>query len=65
MSVHNPHDKCIKDVLSERTQAVELLQEIVPVQISSLLDWQTPQAEPDGFVDEEQRELFADETQDK
>ncbi|MCB1172517.1 MAG: Rpn family recombination-promoting nuclease/putative transposase [Leptospiraceae bacterium] len=65
MSVNNPHHKFIKDVLSERTQAVASLQAIVPVEIAGLLGWQTLQAEPDSFVDEELRELFADETQQK
>ncbi|MCB1172513.1 MAG: Rpn family recombination-promoting nuclease/putative transposase [Leptospiraceae bacterium] len=52
-------------MLSGRTQAVELWQEIVPVEIAGLLDWQTLQAEPGSFVDEELQELFADETQEK
>ena len=65
MSVNNPHDKFIKDVLSERTQAVASLQAIVPVEIAGLLDWQTLQTEPDSFVDEELQELFAEETQEK
>ena len=65
MSVNNPHDKFIKDVLSESSHAVASLQAIVPVEIAGLLDWQTLQTEPDSFVDEELQELFADETQEK
>ena len=65
MSVNNPHDKFIKDVLSESSHAVASLQAIVPVEIAGLLDWQTLQTEPDSFGDEELRELFADETQEK
>ena len=54
------HDKFSKALLSERENAIDFLQNFLPVEVVSLLDLQTWELEKESFVDENLQEQFSD-----
>ena len=51
--VNNPHDKLIKIVLSERTEAISFLEKNLPKRLIKELDWETLMLKGTSFIDDE------------
>ncbi len=60
MSEINHHDAIVKEVLSQKEYAVELLQRRLPAAVSRRLDFSKLRREPGSFIDAAGRERFAD-----
>ncbi len=56
----NHHDAIVKEVLSQKEYAVELLQKRLPAAVSRGLDFSKLRREPGSFIDAAGRERFAD-----
>jgi Uncharacterized conserved protein len=58
--VNNPHDKIIKLVFSDRSEAVEFFQRICHQYLVDKIDWDTLELEGSKYVDEELKESESD-----
>ncbi|MEZ4907018.1 MAG: Rpn family recombination-promoting nuclease/putative transposase [Saprospiraceae bacterium] len=59
-SINNPHDKFFKAMMAEKDIAIEFMKEFLPVEVSSIIDFNSMEAYKDGFLNEELKEIFAD-----
>lgn len=59
-SVNNPHDKFVKEMLSDRELAIEFLQAYLPQDVSVLLDIPRMEYANTSFISPELEEAFAD-----
>ena len=57
---HNPHDKFIRQVLSNRKTARQYFKQFVPKTITSQLDFRTLRLSSNSFVDEKLKEHISD-----
>jgi len=58
--VNNPHDKIIKLVFSDRSEAVEFFQKNMPPDLVEKIDWDTLELEGSKYVDEELKDSESD-----
>jgi predicted transposase/invertase (TIGR01784 family) len=58
--INNPHDKFIKDLLSEKEMAVSFLQSYLPSELLAIVDLTTLEYISTNFVTEEFQEYFSD-----
>jgi predicted transposase/invertase (TIGR01784 family) len=59
-SVNNPHDKFVKEMLSDRELAIDFLQAYLPGDVSALLDIPHMEYANTSFISPELEETFAD-----
>ena len=50
--IHNPHDKLIKIVFSDRQEAVSFFKNNLPAKLINLIDWDTLRLEGSQYIDE-------------
>ncbi len=54
-TIHNPHDQLFKATFSRQDMAVGFLQNYLPDDLRTRLDWETLRLEPGSFTDEAMR----------
>ena len=60
MPVERPHDKFVRDIISEKKYAVEIFSQSLPENIVKILDLSTLKLLPGSFIDEEMKEFQSD-----
>ena len=59
-SVHNPHDKFVRETFSDPERASAFIEEFFPVKIVKELDLSHLKVSQDSYLDNEMREYFSD-----
>ena len=58
--INNPHDKLIKLVFSDRSEALAFFQQNLPADLVAKIDWDTLKLEGSKYIDEEMQESESD-----
>ena len=60
MSHSNGHDVFVRDVISEKKYAIEILKASLPGDVVKVIKWPSLKLEEDSFVDENMKEFQSD-----